>query len=187
MTIRVEQQQQSRQRDKLRNKKMMFSLCKNRQGSLMVEALVAISVSVIGFLGVFDLLSRSLAINKDINQKFVATYLAAEGIEIVKSLIDTNYANGRSWNGGLSDGFWEAAYDASSLTPQNQPSFLYFDPITGIYNYDTSKNQTLFQRTISIQNDPQGRWIKVISRVQWNERGTRKEIKLEDRFFDWRF
>jgi len=152
----------------------------------MVESLVAISVSVIGLLGVLGLLSRSLAINKDVTQKFVATYLAAEGIEIVKSIIDANYANRRPWNNGLSNGNWEAAYNDSRLTPQGrQPNFLYFDPTTGIYNYDRKKNQTPFQRTILIQNVSQGQ-IKVISRVQWTERGIGKEVKLEDKFFDWR-
>ncbi len=58
----------------------------------MIESLVAISITVIGLTGILTLLSRSLAITNDIEKRMVATYLATEGIEVVKNLLDTNMA-----------------------------------------------------------------------------------------------
>ena len=68
---------------------------KDRKGNLLIESIVAISVIVISFLGILSLLSRSLGINKDVSYKFIATYLAAEGIEITKSLIDKSFTDAR--------------------------------------------------------------------------------------------
>jgi hypothetical protein len=157
---------------------------KNRDGNLMVEAIVGISISIIGLLGIVAMLSKSLAISKDVSQKFVATYLAAEGIEVIKSLIDKNYVDGQPWNKDIRDGEWEVVYGGSSLQ-RATGRFLYFDPQTGIYNYDTTKIQTPFQRiasTTAIGSDE----IKVVSVVSWTERGVPKSVKLEDHFFNWR-
>ena len=63
---------------------------KNREGSLLIESIVAISVAVVGILGVLGLLSRAFAIQRDVGQRFIGTYLASEGIEVVKGIIDTN-------------------------------------------------------------------------------------------------
>ena len=48
------------------------------RGSILIESIVGISVSVIAMAGIFGLLSRSIAINKNLGQKLTATYLAAE-------------------------------------------------------------------------------------------------------------
>src|SRR3990167_7505221 len=93
---------------------------KESGGNLMIESIVAISVTVIGFLGVVGLLSRSISVNKDAGQKFVSTYLSAEGIEVVKSLIDKNYvrqSEGETipWNGGIRTGNYEVSYDSAGL------------------------------------------------------------------------
>ncbi|OGG39633.1 hypothetical protein A2116_00660 [Candidatus Jorgensenbacteria bacterium GWA1_49_17] len=164
---------------------------KDRQGNLLIESIVSISVVLIGFLGVFGLLSRSLSINKDIGQKFVATYLAAEGIEVVKSLIDTSFVGELAWNDCCGEGVWEAAYDSTTLVPAPvQPTPLLFDETDGSYNYE-SGSQSPFVRTIEISEfdrneDGQSDEIKVNSKVSWSRRGEVLEINLEDHFFDWR-
>ena len=76
----------------------------NLEGQAMIESIVAISVSVVGLLGIIAMLNYSLNTNRDVGRKFVATYLAAEGIEIVKSLIDKNYTDDISWNSCVSNG-----------------------------------------------------------------------------------
>jgi hypothetical protein len=167
---------------------------KGRKGNLLVESIVAISVVIIGFLGVLGLLSRSLGINKDVSQKFIATYLAAEGIEVVKSLIDKDFVDGSPWNSCCSNGTWEVAYDDTVLTaapvPPNPPTSLLFDEADGSYNY-LSGEPSLFTRVVEISEfdrngDSRTDEIKVNSKVSWSRRGVDQEINLEDRFFDWR-
>ena len=50
--------------------------------------MVAITVLTVGFLGISSLLSQSLALNRVTTNEITATYLASEGIEIAKNLID---------------------------------------------------------------------------------------------------
>ncbi|MCP6720208.1 MAG: hypothetical protein KJI72_02725 [Patescibacteria group bacterium] len=164
---------------------------KNREGNLLIESMVGISIAVVGLLGILGLLSRSLAINKDVGQKFIATYLAAEGIEVVKSLIDKDYADGNAWNTTVTGGSHEVSYDSTALTTLvGSPNTLLFDSTDRTYSY-AGGNPTLFTRTVDIveiDNNGDGGTdeIKVNSIVQWLARGVTQEVNLEDHFFDWR-
>ena len=92
----------------------------SRTGQILIEAIIALSALTIGFLGILALLSSSLSLNRVISDNYTATYLAAEGIEVVKNAIDRNYilqAGGSlvPWNNNLSEGTYEVEYD--SLAP----------------------------------------------------------------------
>jgi len=52
--------------------------------------MIALSILVFSFLGLWGLLARSYAITRIVSDDYIGTYLAAEGIEIVKNLIDYN-------------------------------------------------------------------------------------------------
>lgn len=160
-----------------------------RRGSLMVESIVALSVAVVGLLGVFGLLTQSLAVSKDVGEKFVAVYLASEGIELVKSLIDKNYTDGLAWNDGLATGNYEVSFNSLTLAPVSGAP-LSFSPESGIYDYAGTES-TSFVRLIIISEidrtgDGRTDEIKVVSRLTWPSRGLTQEIELEDHFFDWR-
>ena len=154
----------------------------------MVESIVALSVATVGILGVLGLLSRSLGINKDVGQKFIATYLAAEGIEVVKSLIDKDLVDGNSFNATVSGGDYEVNFDDTVLASYSD-RFLNFDSATGIYGYG-SGSATPFRRKITITEiDLNGGGtdeIKVNSSVTWAVRGGTETVNLEDHFFNWR-
>jgi len=157
------------------------------RGSILIESIVGISVSVIAMAGIFGLLSRSIAINKNLGQKLTATYLAAEGIEIVKSIIDANAANGRIWNEDVSAGNYEVVYDTALLPSAisgESDNPLLFDDSSGLYQYD-SGTETQFLRTAKI-SDISSDEIEVVSEVVWTERGISKIVSLEDHFFNWR-
>ena len=160
-------------------------------GQVLIEAIVAISIGVVGLLGFLQLLTQAVSINKDVGQKFVATYLAAEGIEIVKSLVDENYtaSTPTAWGTGLRDGSYEVAYNSTALDSDlgaRSTAVLNYDFISGLYSYGAG-NPTLFVRTIELINigTPDNE-LKVVSIVQWTARGEVKEVMLEDHFFDWR-
>jgi len=165
---------------------------RNRRGNLLIESIVALSVATVGILGVLGILSRSLSINRDVGQKFIAAYLAAEGVEITKSLIDKNFADGNPWNTGIGDCGssscdYEAAYSDTALGAFAD-RFLNFDPASGIFSYDAG-NPTPFKRKISITGinlDGGDDELKVVSAVTWTGRDGPETISLEDRFFAWR-
>src|SRR3989344_7063024 len=86
-----------------------------RGGQLLVEAMVALGVITVGLLGMLELLSNSLSLNRVAADQYTGTYIASEGIEIIKNLIDKNVIAGAPWNTGFSNGFYEADYTNVSL------------------------------------------------------------------------
>lgn len=171
----------------------MFSNRHNESGQVLIESIVAISIGVVGLLGFLHLLTQAIAINKDVGQQSVATYLTAEGIEVVKSLIDANYVDGNAWGEGLADGSYEITYDSTALGSNlgsRSTTYLLYDSASGKYNYTTG-NPTQFLRTVKLTNNNRSGTggddeLKIVSIVEWATRDGTEEVKLEDHFFDWR-
>lgn len=152
-----------------------------------MEALVALSIIAIGLMGAFSLISNSMALNRVVSERHVATYLAAEGIELVKNLIDANAIKKKPWNQGLSQaGDYEIDYNDSQLT-SFQDKFLQYNDQTNFYGYD-SGIPSKYKRKITISYPSGLDQIRVNSIVTWEGRGDIKTrtINLEDRFFNWR-
>ena len=153
-------------------------------GQLIIESMIGISIAVVGILGVLTLLSRSISLNRVVSDQFTGAYLAAEGVEITKNLIDANIIQSKPWNQGFSSGSFEADYNSTSLEP-NRSRRLLFDSTNNFYSYDAG-NPTNFIRTINIQLVGSEE-IKVNSIVKWTTRGGGNfEVNLEDHFFNWR-
>ena len=157
---------------------------KAKDGYLLMEVMVAISLLTIGFLAVLSLVSNSLSLNRVVSDQFTANYLAMEGIEIVKNLIDANYLNSNPWNQGFNNSNYEVDYQ--SIGPGTDLSrYLSFDSTSGFYDYNGGV-QTPFKRTIVVGLNASDE-IKVNSIVKWTGRGGGEfEVNLEDKFFNWR-
>ena len=168
-------------------KNALYALCfrlRGAKGQSLIEAMVAIGIIVFGILSTLGLLSRALSLNRVVSDQFTATYLAAEGIEVVKNLIDANIIQGRPWNSGLTTGSFEADYNSLLFEP-NQGRRLLLDLASGHYSYDGG-NPTSFVRTINIELIGSEE-IKVSPVVAWRTRGGGNfEVRLEDHFFNWR-
>ena len=153
-----------------------------------MEALVAMTIVAVGLLGIFSLLSRSLSLNRVVSDRYVAAYLSAEGIELVKNKIDNNVINRRAWNSGITDGDFEIdAYGNLDLNRVNgsQASLLRFDNDKGSYGNDGDK-VTRFRRKVNIELLGGGDELRVISIVSWVGRGEADfEVVLEARFFNY--
>lgn len=165
-----------------------------RKGYLLIESMVAITVIVIGLMGIFALLSRSLSLNRVISDRYVASYLAAEGIEIVKNLIDNNVLSGDAWNKNLNEGSYQFDYSAIIL-PSACGSVcnkvFYWDAVRKIYGFDPTGQKTNFVRKVSIKTivDRSGlvQSIQVNSVVDWKTRGGANfSVNLEDHFYNYR-
>ncbi len=162
-----------------------------RRGQALVEAIVAMGVLSIGFLGIFQLLSQSLALNRVVSDNYVASYLAGEGIEVVKNIIDSNIIDQGpgNWKNGLDDGSYEVQYDSATLM-NNQGRFINYDPgpSAHIYSYG-SGSPTIFKRVVTIENigGVPGREMRVKSKVTWTARGGgASQAEVEDHFYNWR-
>lgn len=166
-----------------------------RRGFLLVEAIAALSVLVIGFVGVATLLARSLSFYHLVADTFTANYLAMEGIEVVKNLVDADVIQGCSWN-EVKSGTYEVSYGmvggtgqcpGAALVSTTNTDFLTRDPRSGLYGYGYS-TVTQFTRVVTIVTSLRGDAdaVQVNSRVAWTAQGQSREVNVEDVFRNWR-
>jgi len=171
--------------------KMLVSLIRKLNpkngGQVMIEALIAITITIVGLLGIFSLTSRSLSLNSVAGSQYVAANLAGEGIEIVKNIIDGNrLQKAPTWNQEINNGDYQIDYaDIKLETPYNQEKTLLFDPETGLYGYSAGA-PAVYRRKINI-TEISADEIKVTSTVDWTTRDNAEfKIIAEDYFFNWR-
>ncbi len=168
----------------------LFFKTKKESGQLIIEAIIAIFIITISILVFVALLARATALNRVINDRYTAVYLAAEGIEVVKNIVDGNYIQGKAWNdigiNLVNHGEYELDYTSKALKISQIPyNPLKFDRTTGIYDYNIASVDSPFKRKITIDVISAGE-IRVNSIVTWRTGGVNYEINLEDHFFDWR-
>jgi hypothetical protein len=142
------------------------TIFKNRSGQVLVETMVALGVATVGIMGIVSLLAQSVATAKFVGDQYVASYLAAEGIENAKFAIDSNVLNG----GGF------------TFSPP-PVEILRWNGST----YATSSGAgTPFTRLVSSTSAGEY-YIEVASTVSWPLRGGgTSRVTLVDRFYNWR-
>lgn len=152
-----------------------------------MEVLVAVSVLTVGFLGVVTLLARALSLNRVVSDSYTATYLAAEGIEVAKNILDGNVLQEREWNFGIQSGAYEVEHDSISLSVAALGRKLRYDTQTRIYGY-SGDVETPFVRRVTVTPVGDGSTeIQVNATVSWVTRGGgSSNINLEDHFYNWR-
>ncbi len=95
----------------------------SRRGQSIIEALVALTILTVGLMGVLALLSRSLFLQRQTADAAKASYLASEGIEVAKSLIDNGVYQGVA-NGNETGGWAGTATNCFELSG---PYYYYLD------------------------------------------------------------
>ncbi|RJQ30042.1 hypothetical protein C4565_01220 [Candidatus Parcubacteria bacterium] len=163
-----------------------------KTGSVLIEAMVGLSLVIFSFGGIIALVSRGFQLNTDALNKFVAVNLATEGIEIIKNSLDTNlYQANSGWN-TIRSGMYELDYTCDEI---DAPPCSYYaaggrssTPLKrdsdGTYAYDSGV-ETTFKRSVVIDASD-GDSVKVYSIVRWDNRGTEEEVQISDVFFRWR-
>jgi prepilin-type N-terminal cleavage/methylation domain-containing protein len=170
----------------------------NTKGFTLLEVIAAIFLMTIGVIGTLSLVSQAIISSQITSSRLVASYLAQEGIEIVKNLRDTNFLQIRrelitedQWTQGLtgcSEGC-EADYNDLALTPTANR---YLNIDAGFYQYSGFGTQTPFKRkiTINIQdlsNPPDGipDKMKVQVEVSWTERLRTYQVTAQENIYKW--
>jgi hypothetical protein len=180
----------------------------SRRGQTLVEALVALSILTVGFIGIVTLLNKSFQLNRTTTYDTQATYLASEGIEVAKNIIDYDVYYGLAQGAGVNDwgcsfglgsgasADYELVYDTIPpvcpgrlpTTFSAQTDLLYFHPSSTVYDYNSfAGTKTNFTRDVKVTmpaatypND-----IDVQSTVTWKSGALSNSITLEDHFYNW--
>ena len=130
-------------------------LSKTIAGFTLLETLVAISLLLISVVGPLGLISRSLANAFVAKDRVVASFLAEEGIEYVRSIRDSNMLNETGWLNGVegpcggSGCTIDTKSGAISSCPSGGCSPLLFNSSDGFYAYAAGE-ESRFTRTITI-------------------------------------
>ncbi|MGC9968154.1 MAG: hypothetical protein ABSC29_00250 [Minisyncoccia bacterium] len=180
---------------------MKFS---HHKGQSLLEVMIALTMLTTGLLGIASLLGQSFFLGRVIADEAVATYLASEGIEIAKNLIDHDvYAHlavppaGLGWGscfgtaaantGGNDFQLDYTTTDCAEIASYDGTRHLNLDPNTHLYSYQVTAGAvaTVFTRDVRVAV-PNANEIVVSSIVRWSTGPLASQsINLEDRFYNW--
>jgi hypothetical protein len=150
----------------------------------LLETIFGIFVVIIAVSAIFALLSRIIILTSFSVSKFTASYLAQEGIEIVRNIRDSNLVARADWKENLPSGTFSLDYLTKTLPDFNcQGSFL---KIVGDFYRCTSESQK-FERTVfifhNVDGNPDKMKVKVL--VKWQDRGKTYSIEAEKELYNW--
>jgi type II secretory pathway pseudopilin PulG len=166
----------------------------------LIEALVAISILIIGIISSFSLINHALYNANVIEDRLTAVYLAQEGLELVREIRDSNYVkwlndvSNVKWNDNLTPGESIISFGDKKLNPitNNSIPYLYYHEDKGIYDYDSSGGAKLtsFKRIITITEggkaDSGDLYELIVTvKMQWQTRGINYSFEIEDHLFNW--
>lgn len=167
-----------------------------KKGFTLLEVVIAVFLIIVGTTAVFVLITRTISIMAVSSSRLVAAYLVQDGIEIIRSIRDTNWIEIKTGsNSGLPPEDWKEGLTACSPcevdymdTTFNDPSLSFTDqPLridgNGFYNY-TSGTLTKFYRQISI--NPGSDILEVTVTVTWEERGKSYSHTAREDLYNWR-
>jgi len=167
-----------------------------RQGFTIIEVLIAIFIIALGAGGLLTLSSQTIKASSFVNNKLVASYLAQEGVEIVRNIRDTNYLKIRQGDTGVA---WDdniilpgndcatrcqTDYNDTALAGVGALTPLLRDAATNLYWYDsgTATNFTREIKATLIGTDK----IEVVVTVFWTERNNvQHNVVAATELFNW--
>lgn len=164
---------------------------KNRKsGFTLIEILIAVLVFSIGVIGIYSLLNNVISTAYMSYDRFVASRLAQEGLEMVINHRDWNWLQGdKEWNDDLEGGVYFGKYDEPDIKKltQESDSFLYLDN-QGFYSHNNEANGviTKYKRKIFIEplvSNPDNA-INVKVEISWGEEGS--PLIVEQNLYNWK-
>ena len=154
----------------------------------LLEAIFAISILVLAITGSLALISRLLSFSPQVQSKLIASYLAQEGIEIVRNIRDTNWIQDQNWLNNLSfTTSTKLDYLSTSAFPDLTCNIGIDDPLNSAGNFYNCRigTPTKFKRKVTL-TQISGDEIEVLVEVFWQEKGQTQSVKAMEKLYNWR-
>jgi Tfp pilus assembly protein PilV len=169
------------------------STAHSSRGFTLIETFVAITILVTAIAGPLTLASKGLQSALLARDQLIASFLAQEGVEIVREHRDNNaLASPRpaDWLEGLSACTSPSTCTIDATTDTISActgtcNALRLNAASGFYSYALSDSVTPFTRTVTIIPDANGHEAKVRSTVSWRTSIFMRQITLEATLFNW--
>jgi prepilin-type N-terminal cleavage/methylation domain-containing protein len=174
------------------------------KGFTLVETLVAVTIFTVSLTALVAVTSRGVFDTNFSKNKITATYLAQEGIELVRNIRDSRSIQGADFisiSGELCSGGdcqieiepldpYGGVYDcgdAGQLDPDSGCSFLLYDELSGFYTYAVSPGveSSIFSRRISLEPVAEGQGLVVRSEVFWRQGDSLRDVAYTEVLYDW--
>lgn len=180
---------------------------KKQKGFTIVELIISIFILAFAVVGIYTAFSMTVVLTRDASSRFVAAYLAQEGIEIVRNIRENNWLkmsvlpledDSMQWNTGLTGCETGCELDYRTLGTPESPLTPWPASIGGnilyigndfLYSYDIAW-PTKFRRKVTITLKTPD-ILSISSEVFWEEKSTilgpktDRSIKAEEDLYDW--
>jgi prepilin-type N-terminal cleavage/methylation domain-containing protein len=165
----------------------MDFIFKKEKGFTMIELIISIFILSVAIVGIFSAFIMVTILTSNTADRLTATYLAQEGMEIVRNIRDSNWLNMDTCLGTTCDYKWDDGFSSCLsgckmdytttsyfVAPSSSGDYLYIDT-DGFYSYKSGGTKTKFQRKITITpvTDVDGKSdhiIKVAVQTSWDEK-----------------
>lgn len=162
-------------------------MAKHNEGQIMIESIVAISIALTALVSALSLVTNSLHYNSEANQKLIGSHIAAEGIEIVRNMLDRDFAAGAVWGSSVPSGSFQVSYDTpTAIITQNGNQLLYNN---GTYSYSSVPSVSVksgFIRDITATKISDAKGVYEVSVSSTVQMAGSDPIVIEDHFYNWR-
>lgn len=169
-----------------KNNRHVVNKHKPLTGFTLIETLVAVTVLAVSIVGPFYAVQSAITASASARDQLIASSLAQEGIEYIRSIRDNNYLAGRSWLSGLDECRpGPCVVDPTQSVPgdiRSSVAPLYLSA-NNIYNQQQSGTPTRFTRTVAITTVSATEIIITVT-VSWTGHMTRS-VTVVDRLHDW--
>ncbi len=158
----------------------------------LIEIIVAIFLVTVGAGAAFNVIQTTTSFTSVASDQLTASYLAQEGIEVVRNIRDSNWLEQRTnpaifWDDGISiaEGYnldYQSASFPDISCSLGAEGFLKFDG--NFYNCSTGQ-ESKFKRKITVEK-PQADKMTVSVEVSWLERGRPHQVTAQTNLYNWR-
>ena len=147
----------------------------------LIEILIAITVITVGVVGFHTATTRVASLTFSNSDRFIASRLAQEGMELISNIRDTNWVKKANWDNGLTtDNDYRVQYNKESLLAYlDTPLKIDND---GFYNYDNG-DDSKFTRKVTITHVNADE-LKVKVQITWSGKGS--PLEVEEHLHNWK-
>jgi len=158
-------------------------------GFTLLETIVAISVLVLATVGPLTLASSSIRSASLARNQTAAYFLAEEALEYINNRVTSNSFSGANWLQGLdplcSNPTCKIDVPANQISGCGGACALLKIGSDGLYGYGSGE-ETIFRRTVILDEIENEREAKVQVIVEWEQLGGIRQAAVEDHLFNWR-